>query len=397
MANCKIFMLATLNLSIAPADPYPSVKTRDAVTSMDLSSKDFSLNFRGFEHDDPETVKRFTAFCEANFALSPEQVTLLKSKPDTIVLTHGASLDELEAVAKVLREIGALVDVSPDQEGAFPSLLGAPSTQELHRLFGGHSDSSNDDTAPLCPYAPPLGRSLYLLSNSDAVVDRRALRRKMTERSGTTRDQTPTVVSSHRTILIFSFVTLGLGIAALTTAAILIKRDSNKEERTSSTFSQSRPVEGSRIEAPTKEDIAPRTLTSSTSAHGLDVDLKIIASNKAVSVSSLTFTPKDPAKTEDGITIKRIVGDPTFLSEISPGEWRGTVILSIFMEEDGIPSYFTTPADVEVRANADRSIAHASIRSRSSAPAGDRAVTITRIGSSTFEMSRILIEELTLS
>ena len=58
MANCKIFMLATLNLSIAPADPYPSVKTRDAVTSMDLSSKDFSLNFRGFEHDDPETVKR---------------------------------------------------------------------------------------------------------------------------------------------------------------------------------------------------------------------------------------------------------------------------------------------------------------------------------------------------
>jgi hypothetical protein len=188
-----------------------------------------------------------------------------------------------------------------------------------------------------------------------------------------------------------------LGVAALTAAAVLLKKDSSKEGTSRSTFSQSRPVDGARIDATANEDVPPRTLSSSGSAHGLGVELKIVASNKAVSVSSLTFTPQGTARNEDGITIKRIVGDPTFLSETAPGEWRGTVLLSVFMEDHGRPSYFTTPAEVEVRVNADRSIAHASIRTHSSTSGSDGSVAVTRVEGNTFEVSRILVEELSLS
>jgi hypothetical protein len=364
---------------------------------MDLSSKDFTLNFRGFEHDDPETVKKFTAFCEANFALSPEQVNLLGSNPNTIVLTHGGSLDELEALAKVLREIGALVEVSKDHEGELPSLLGAPSTQELHRLFGSRQGSSNDDAAPSCPYPPPLGRSLYLFSNSDAVVDRRALRRKMNSVAISTDTKKTTLRSSHRALLIFSALTLGLGVAALVVAAVLLKRGAVNHNRANATFSQSRFAEDARIGTTAQEDAPPRTLISTINTQDLGVELKVVASTKAVSVNSLTLTPQGDPRPQDGITIKRIVGDPTFLSEISPGQWQGTVLLSIFMEDGGIPSHFTTPAEIEVRVNGDRSVARASIRTGSSASPNNGAVTISRGNDNTFEVSRILVEELSLS
>jgi hypothetical protein len=364
---------------------------------MDLSSKDFSLNFHGFEHDDPETVKRFTAFCEANFALSPDQVTLLKSNPDSIVLTHGGSLDELEALAKVLREIGALVEVSAEEDRDLPSLFGAPSTQELHRLFGAPSNSSNDDAPLSCAYPPPLGRSLYLLSNSNAVVDRRSLRRKTENEANSRGTPKRTILASHRTLLAFSLLTLGLGVAALSAAAILLKKEGHNQGRTSSPFSQSRPTEPARGDLITNEDAPPRTLTSTTSTNGLVVELKVIASQKALSVSSLTFTPQSASQSGDGITIKRLVGEPTFLTETAAGEWQGTMLLSIFLEDNGIASNFTTPAEVEVRVSADRSIAHASVRTRASAAVSDGTISITRSNADTYAVSGIILEDLSLS
>jgi hypothetical protein len=364
---------------------------------MDVSSKDFSLNFRGFEHNDPETVERFTTFCAANFALSPEQVTLLKSTPNTIVLTQGGSIDELEALAKVLREIGALVDVSADTAGDLPSLLGTPSTQELHRLFGARTDASTDASAPSCPYPPPLGRSLYLLTNSDAVVDRRTLRRKLRKETVVPHDSKRSLLAPHRTLLIVTALTIGVGVAALTAAAVLLKKESHSDTGTTSVLSHTRTGAGTRINATSQEDAPPRTLTSTTNANGLGIELKITTSGDSVSVSSLTFLPKTSVTSARGVAVKRIEGDPTFLSQRAPGTWGGTVLLSIFLEGAGAPSHFTTPAEVEIRVNDDRSLAQASIRTQAHGRSRNGTIEIVRLSGDTYAMSEILVEDLTLS
>ena len=198
-------------------------------------------------------------------------------------------------------------------------------------------------------------------------------------------------------MLLLRLLLLHSAAAALAAAAILLKKEAKIDERKGSSFSQSRHIDATRTDLGSSEDITPRTLTSTKSAHGLGIELKVLASSKALSVSSLTFTPEIASLSHDGITVKRIVGEPTFLTETAPGEWQGTVLLSVFLQEEGVSSHFTTPAEVDIRVNAGRSIAHASVRMHSGASTDDGPISVTRLDSDTFGVSGLLVKELSLS
>lgn len=323
---------------------------------MDVSGKDFSLTFRGFEHNDPETVERFTAFCEANFALSPETVRLIHNSPDTIVLTHGGSVEELEALAKVLREIGAVVDVSADTPHDIPSLVGGPSTQELHRLFGGQSASENDDTPNSCPYPPPLGRSLYLLSNSEAFVDRRALRQRARQTSARAPEAITQPTRGNSPIITFSWLAVVVGLMVVVSAMALMRKEgllAGANRAPSTTIAQR--ADAARRDPPRVESSPARTLQGSLSHDRFLVEMKALASASAVSISSLTFTPTGRDSAPNGILIRRIVGEPTFLKEPTPGTWLGPIVLSVFIERNGESSHFTVPATISVQVSSSGS------------------------------------------
>jgi hypothetical protein len=331
---------------------------------MDVSSKEFTLNFRGFEHNDPETVKRFTAFCEANFALSPNTFGDVNENAETVVLTQGESPEALEALAQVLREIGARVEVSQGFNEAEASSLSAPSTQELHRLFGHlNEDGSSYTDGPSCPY-PPLGRTLYLLTQSDGVFDRRRLRPK-TYRSEARRKkalqeearhetETP-APGRHHAILVASAISLCVGLLTLIAAALLAKSfQVSLNGREGRSFLQSREQnETTKSDLPLKDIPPARTLTASARIDWFTIDVKVLASSRSLSLSALTLTPSEGSQADEGSVIKKIVGDPTFLTEVSPGEWSGQVQLSVFIDTDGQESHMTIPARVSVKVSND--------------------------------------------
>jgi hypothetical protein len=355
---------------------------------MDLSSKDFSLNFRGFEHDDPETVERFTAFCRANFSLSPDNFGGTGAHSDTVVLTHGESHEELEALAKVLREIGARVDVSKKNGCGESDPFTAPSTQELHRLFGHHQEEGGIEGVPSCPY-PPLGRTLYVFTNSDEVFDRGRLRHKGTRIA----DAQPQATSESRkgsSLLVLSIVSMTIGFVALAAAALLLKGyPTSPDVRTERNFGQSRSLnEPMRSEGSAQRGARARTLSANGSVGGFTIDIKVLASESALSISSLTLSPIAQPSANEARTIKRIVGDPTFLSEGSAGEWRGSVLLSVFTDENGQASHVTIPAEVVVKIDKEHAVGSAMIEVTSAAFSG---------AAGTEALQGLLVTDLTLS
>jgi hypothetical protein len=349
---------------------------------MDLSSKDFSLNFRGFEHDDPETVKRFTAFCRANFPLSPDTFGGSGVHSDTVVLAHGESHEELEALAKVLREIGARVDVSKKDEAGSDPPFRAPSTQELHRLFEHHQHDGGITGAPSCPY-PPLGRTLYVFTNSDEVFDRRRLRQKGA-RSAEAQPQLTSESRKGNSLLVLCIVSLTIGLVALATAGLLLKRNPPALDlRTERNFGQSRSLNEPMTNGGAAQRIArARTLSANASVSGFTIAMKVLASESALSISSLTLSPITQPSANDARAIKRIVGDPTFLSEQSSGEWIGSVLLSVFVDENGQESHLTIPAEVIVKIDQEHTRASATIHFKSgasSAASGTEALQGLRV------------------
>jgi hypothetical protein len=325
---------------------------------MDLSSKEFTLNFRGFEQDDPETVQRFTAFCEANFTLSPDTFGDARDRPDAVVLTHGDSPEALEALAMVLREIGARVDVSNDCKIEEGTALVGLSSQELYRLFGhAQEEFSTGGNGLACPY-PPLGRTLYLLNRSDGVFDRRHIRAK-NYRPNVTQKTLPQAPRKHQTLVAISVIVIALGMLVLITAALLVTRTQllfdKQGER--SLFWPRDHAEKTRSEA----HQGAKSLSAHVRVGGFNVDLKVLASSRSLSISALTLTPDADSPMSDGSRIKRVVGDPTFLTESSSGEWSGRVQLSVFVDTNGEESYLTIPAKISVRMSTDSSVGRARI------------------------------------
>lgn len=357
---------------------------------MDLSSKEFTLNFRGFEQDDPDTVKRFTAFCEANFALSPDTFGDTPLCADGVVLTHGESPEALEALAKVLREIGARVDVSEDCRIEEHAALEGPSTQELHRLFGHQQENgaANQD-GPSCPY-PPLGRTLYLLNGSDHVLDRRRVRPKCHHPEG---NQETRVDHPRRraTLVAISVISLAIGSLALIAAMLLIKRSPGLlDERGHRPSFQSREhAEKTRSDNPVKDGQSTKSLNANARINGFNLELKVLASGRSLSISALTMIPDAESRMSDGSMIKRIVGDPAFLAESYPGDWTGPLRLSVFIDTDGRESHLTIPARVSVKVNDDNSAGRAfieitndSIKEAANEPSTRRSQAITRLADS---------------
>lgn len=397
MAISAEFSALLLNLFVCLTDSSFRRVAEIAEVTMDLSSKDFSLNFRGFEHDDPETVQRFTAFCEANFALSPETVRSLQQSPETVVLTHGGSIEELEALAKVLREIGAVVDVSSDPSGDISALVGGPSSQELHRLFGGGSPSENDDKPTFCPYPPPLGRSLYLLSSSGSVVDRKALRQRALQNSPEPLASTTEPAAKSRSLVTTTCLAIVVGMIALAVAASLVKRDSllvrSSNDRN---FQEHSRAEILRKEQQRVESGPARTLSASATVDGFDVELKVLASNTAVSISSLMFNPTDSATQATRSGVRRIIGEPVFLTEASPGTWVGSIILSVSVEENGTTAHVSAPASITVRFDAHQAEGRVSIETDRSTHS-ESPLKVTRLNNDSFTVSGIPFVEMSLS
>lgn len=370
---------------------------------MDLSSKEFTLNFRGFEQDDPETVKRFTAFCEANFALSPDTFGDVNELADTVVLTHGESPEALEALAKVLREIGARVDVSEGCRFEESHVLDGPSPQELQRLFGhrnDHGSSSND--GPSCPY-PPLGRTLYLLTQSDGVFDRRRLRPKTYRSEARREDARQEAVSPpprrHHTLVVVSAISLCVGIVALIAATILVKRSpfslDSKERR--SLFQSWELSEVAKSDGTLEAIPAARTLSVNKRSKGFTIDVKVLASSRSLSISALTLTPDERFETHDRSVIKKVVGDPTFLTESSPGKWTGRVQLSVFVEKDGRESHVTIPALVSVKLRDDNTVGQAVIEVANEALRHSSEYTVALGSQATSRLLTFSVSDLTLS
>lgn len=365
---------------------------------MDLSSKDYSLNFRGFEQNDPETVQRFTAFCEANFALSPEVFHPTQEHPLEVVLAQGESSEELEALARVLREIGARVDVSQSShiEGGLP--FDPPSTQDLHRLFRQHNDDgSNNASAPSCPY-PPLGRTLYLLTQSDGTFDRRRIRSN--QYGGDSPQQTPrSTLTGNRALLVLSVTSLCVGLLALLAVAFLVAKTpvlSSHERVYRSSVSSRIQSEQLKGEARMPEGTSPKTLRAHSRLGDFNVELKVLASPGALSVSSLAFTPLARTLMTDGAIVKRAVGDPTFLAESSPGTWKGPLIISIFVDKDGAESHFTIPALVTVSVNSDHTLGRAFVEIRDEV-SGSSSTATTQAPEMADRLRALVVTDLSLS
>jgi hypothetical protein len=98
--------------------------------------------------------------------------------------------------------------------------------------------------------------------------------------------------------------------------------------------------------------------------------MKVLASESALSISSLTLSPITQPSANEARAIKRIVGDPTFLSEQSSGEWLGSVLLSVFVDENGQESHLTIPAEVIVKIDQEHTRASATIHFKSGASSG---------------------------
>jgi hypothetical protein len=284
---------------------------------MELITRDFSLNFRGFEHQDPETVQRFRAFCEANFDLLPEEALQLSAPEKTIVLTHSSSPEELEALAKVLREIGALVEVAEECAPSSLEYSPLPSTQDLHRLF------RQDVDTPILydrhrSKISPIGSTIYLLNPQAAASAEHAelfRRRKRAEIS----TAAPSAKRLGVKTLAVSLLVGGMILGAAFSRQYLQK--SQDKQNWTAPVSTAPPVLTATTEI--KHD-AFKPLTGMSELGGYVVELKALVSSTAASIRSFNVAPS--ALNQGTVrTLKRIEGDPTFLKEVSGGVWEGVL------------------------------------------------------------------------
>jgi hypothetical protein len=334
---------------------------------MDLGSRDYSLNFRGFEHNDPERVQRFKAFCEANFSLSPDKAHSILSSSATTVLTHSGSLEELEALAKVLREIGALVDVSePDAELSFGSPH-LPSTQDLHRLFAREREQTLQDIENIDTIEPdthvspnPKQRStLYLLTaDIDIAAQRKALRDKASIKTVQQSSPRPHAKGRRPALALSLTGCVVVGVSALFALS-----------RFSPNVVDAPPVFGiahrhTTQGTPLLTNAEPaRNLSGSTKVRGVSIEAKILIGPKSLSLSSLAIATNSSDRgaqsfiqsISDNAIFRRAEGEPAFLSENERGVWTGDVTVSLFTDTNGEIARQSRTYQATVRLNGERS------------------------------------------
>jgi hypothetical protein len=294
---------------------------------MDVTTRDFSLNFRGFEHEDPETVRRFCAFCEANFDLLPEQAERLATRDETIVLTHSNSSEELEALAKVLREIGARVEVSQD---SFPSdfeYTALPNTQDLHRLFSIDTDTGAASSGRNSRIAP-IGSSLYLVNPTLASPEHAEILRRR-KRSVA---ETPSTQGERRFLGALSTAALVLIGVAL---GVIVGRVAFQQRESDPNWKASIQPAPQTMPASTliTHDIS-KPLSGVVEVSGYRIEVKTLISSTAASIRSFHGDSISPV---DGDTPnpRRFEGDPAFLENVRDGVWEGTLTFYTFQTQHG--------------------------------------------------------------
>jgi hypothetical protein len=372
---------------------------------MDLGSRDFALNFRGFEHNDPAAFARFAHFCHANFALSPEAATLLASRPDCIVLTRGRSFEELEALAEVLRDIGAQVDVSEAFSGPEQTLLASHPEGEIHRVFIEENlethlthDLPRGRTRRRSYRAGPYTPLQITTPRGDAIKNWGVPRhqKRLAVRGLIPDERTPTAQRSlSARAVTLAIVLAGIIFGAYTFMPPLITKKEELPTKREFILSKHPFLPSSASPA--------RLISGTTSQGGFKIALKVMASDKLVSVSSLLFVANE-ARTEGDnnheISVARVEGDPAFLREETAGRWVGVVPVSLFIKEGGEVAQFTTPAQVVVRIPNDTHAPTASIEfteSRNPGAIGEANGFVFENGNNASKRSLIQAPAFTLS
>jgi hypothetical protein len=151
---------------------------------------------------------------------------------------------------------------------------------------------------------------------------------------------------------------------ALSAAALLVtKAQRAQDERFQRPLFQVREQsEGTRSDITARDASPSRSLSANVNASGFNVELKVVSSVRSLSISALTMLPNRELRMKDGSKIKSLAGDPTFLIESSPGEWTGTVLLSVFVDSHGQESHITIPSRVSVFVTKDNGSARAVIK-----------------------------------
>jgi hypothetical protein len=307
------------------------------VRAMELNSRDFSLNFRGFEHQDADRIERFRAFCEANFGLPPEDSRNLATPNHTFVLTHGSSPQELEALAEVLREIGARVEVEEDTSG-LSKQLGAPSTQELHRLFGPESEEAALREGRACRFSP-VGSSLYLInpsassSGESEILQRRAQRRSARD----ARSINTFVKASSLGFALLTISVLALGV-------LYLKFRGGSPLSLTPQAKQLLALSANRTSTLPIQTDPSRAVSGRTHENGYSVELKGLLSGGAVSVRSFEAQKESPSN-----GIRRLEGEPIFLSEAMPGVWEGSMPVYAIADSEGTEQRQRLQSNVTIR------------------------------------------------
>lgn len=304
---------------------------------MELNSRDFSLNFRGFEHQDAERIERFRAFCEANFGLPPEDSRNLATPNHTFVLTHSSSPQELEALAQVLREIGARVEVAEETSAASEQTI-LPSTQELHRLFGPQSEEAALREGRACKFSP-VGSSLYLLNPSAStqpeaeIIQRRALRRASREASSFRPVATAAILGGGL-LLFVSLTSVVFYMVLRGDPSLTLPQKGRALVVTSASNIPSLPIQTE----------PSRSVSGRTNENGFAIELKGLLGGSAVSVSSFKAHKEG---TPTGI--RRLEAEPVFLNQSMPGVWEGSMPMYATVESQGIEQQQRLQSAITIR------------------------------------------------
>lgn len=336
---------------------------------LEVGTGDLSLSVRGLEQKDPQTVERFRAFCQSNFGLSQEVTDSLGATSDTIVLSIGASEEELRALAKVMSEIGALVEISrgtPSHDFNRSTLThtnARRSNARVTRLFtlsteqGSHGDSNSTlDPAEVLLSSPTTLR----LHHDITLRNRRSLRtatRAIAEREPSLKQ--PPYRLRRR-------VMIGLCALLCTFAALSLFIHSYLTSESLASLPRFSMVQ-------TDQGLAPRlpppsfsqTLHGSLLSRWSALSLEVLISKTTVSVSSLVL-----AIEREGLPSLKAQAEPLFLAERAPGIWIGELLLSVVKDGNKIENATVQRLPITVSISNDGS-AVAQVSLPSIAPDGE--------------------------
>jgi hypothetical protein len=108
------------------------------------------------------------------------------------------------------------------------------------------------------------------------------------------------------------------------------------------------------------------------------------------------FTPTDSTIPGTGAAVRRIEGEPVFLSEASPGTWVGSIILSVSVEENGTTAHVAVPASITVMFDLNQTEGRVSIESGQNTQV-ESSLKVSKLTNNSYAVSGIPFVQMPLS